>query len=573
MYIGCIMNSEGVNTLTSEDYADLLIENINVPSVIQRFDDYQVHAINFMLSVVNVPVSLIDNTTIQNFGYAVFPSLLGPVSLSSIESSGILRLRNIPNFNLRGEGVLIGIIDTGIDYTNPIFQNEDGSTRIAAIWDQSIDGNPPDGFEYGTEYTRDMINLALQSNNPLEIVPSVDEVGHGTMVAGIAGGKEVPESDFYGIATDAEFVIVKLKPAKQYLKKFFFVPDDAIAYQENDVAFGLEYLLSMHSKLNRPMAIMIGVDTSQSSHDGRGTLSNQVTLYAAIDGIAVVLPAGNEGNARRHYFGTIDSTTGFNTVELNVGENIAGFSMELWGQRPNVFSVDITSPSGEYVPRILISRDEFREITFIFERTVIYIDYQMVESQSGDQLILFRFKDPAPGIWRINVYSRGDLETGFHIWLPMSGFISDDVFFIRSDPYTTILTVANSLVPITVTAYDTLDDSLLLTSSRGYTRIGEIKPNIAAPGVNVIGPTLDKSFMPFSGTSVAAAHTVGIAALLLEWGIVRGNLTTMSSIIIKSLMIRGARRRLDLVYPNRDWGYGILDIYNIFDSLRTGFIA
>jgi len=566
------MITDAVNTLTSEDYADLLIENIKVEDVVQRFENYSIHAINFLLSVVNVPVSYITNTIIQELGYAVMPSLLGPVSLASIESSSILRLRSIPNFNLRGEGVLIGIIDTGIDYTNPIFQNEDGSTRIAAIWDQSIDsGNPPEGFAYGTEYTRDQINLALESNNPLEVVPSMDEVGHGTMIAGIAGGKEVPESDFYGVATDAEFVIVKLKPAKQYLKRFFFIPEDAIAFQENDVAFGLEYLISMHAKLNKPMAICIGVDTSQSSHDGRGTLSSQVSLYAAIDGIAIVLPAGNEGNTRRHYFGIIDNTIGFNTVELNVGENVAGFSMELWGQRPNTFSVDITSPSGEYIPRLLITRDEFREITFIFESTVIYIDYQMVESQSGDQLILFRFKNPAPGIWKFNVYKRGELTTGFHIWLPQTGFISDDVFFIRPDPYTTILTVGNALVPITVTAYNPLDDSLLLSASRGYTRIGEIKPNIAAPGVDVIGPTLDKNFRPFSGTSVAAAHTVGIAALLLEWGIVRGNLTTMSSIIIKRLMIRGARRNLDLVYPNREWGYGILDIYNVFDSLRTGF--
>lgn len=566
------MNSENVNTLTSEEYADLLIDTTRVPNVVQRFSDYSVYPINFLLSVVNVPVSYINNNTIQELGYDVFPSLLGPVSLESIESSSILRLRSIPNFDLRGEGVLIGIIDTGIDYTNPIFQNEDGSTRIAAIWDQSIDsGTPPAGYMYGSEYTREQINLALQSNNPLEIVPSTDDDGHGTMIAGIAGGKEVPESNFYGVATDAEFVIVKLKPAKQYLKRFFFIPDDAVAFQENDVAFGLEYLVNMRAKLNKPMVICIGVDTSQSSHDGRGTLSNQISRNAAIDGIAIILPAGNEGDARRHYFGTVNESIGFNTVELNVGENVSGFSMELWGQRPNIFSVDITSPSGEYIPRLLITRDEFREITFIFETTVIYIDYQLVESQSGDQLILFRFKDPAPGIWKFNVYKRGDISTGFHIWLPKSGFISDDVFFIRPDPYTTILTVGNALVPITVTAYNTLDDSLWLSSSRGYTRIGDVKPDLAAPGVNVIGPTLEKSFRPFTGTSVAAAHMTGIAALLMEWGIVRGNLTTMSSIIIKRLLIRGARRSMDLRYPNRDWGYGIVDIFNVFDSLRTGF--
>lgn len=565
------MTSQNVNTLTSEDYADLLIENTDGQYLLQKFSEYSIHPINFLLSVVNVPVSFITNQTIWEFGYSVMPSLLGLVSQASLEASGIQRLRNIPNFNLRGQGVLLGIIDSGIDYTNPIFRNEDGTTRIASIWDQSItSANPPEGLHYGTEYTREQINHALMSENPLAIVPSSDENGHGTMVAGIAGGKEVPRNNFYGVAPDAEFVIVKLKPAKKYLKDFFYLPENAICFQENDIAFALEYLLNVNSRLNRPMAICIAVDTTQGSHDGRGTLSNQVSLLAATEGIAIILSAGNEGNTRRHYYGKIDKASGFHTVELNVGKNTAGFSMELWGQRPSTLSVDITSPSGEYKPRISAGRDEYREITFVFENTVIYLDYQMVESQSGDQLILFRFSQPAPGIWKFNVYERGDLSQGFHIWLPMSGFIPEDTFFLNSNPYTTVLTVGNALVPITVTACNTADDSLYVSASKGFTRLGETKPDIAAPGVNIIGPALNKTFSGFSGTSVAAAHTAGVAAMLLEWGIVRGNLTTMSTIEMKKLIVRGARRELDIEYPNRDWGYGILDIYNVFDSLRAG---
>lgn len=260
-------------------------------------------------------------------------------------------------------------------------------------------------------------------------------------------------------------------------------------------------------------------------------------------------------------------------VELNVGENESGFSMELWGQRPGIFSIDILSPSGEYVPRIASGIDDYREVTFVFERTIIHVDYQIVESQSGDQLILFRFDNPAPGIWRINVYERGDIPLGFHIWLPMEGFISNNTYFIKSDPYTTILTLGNTLLPITVTAYNTIDESLSLSAGRGYSRIGTIKPDVAAPGVNVIGPTLDNTFTEFTGTSVSAAHTTGIAAMLLEWGIVKGNLPEMSTVEMKKLILRGARRDINLEYPNRDWGYGILDIYNVFDSLRTGFIV
>jgi subtilisin family serine protease len=567
------MTSEESNRIVSEDYADLLLEYLGDETILQSFPDATINPINFLLSVVHVPVEYITNQTILEFGYSAMPSCLGLVSHESLEASGIQRLRNIPNFDFRGQGVLIGIIDSGIDYRNPIFINEDGTTRIAVIWDQTIvSENPPEGFFYGTEYTREQINQALQSENPLDIVPSIDDNGHGTMVAGIAGGNEVPESDFYGVAPDAEFVIIKLKPAKRYLKNFFFIPEDVLCYQENDVSFALEYLLDIHTRLGKPMAICIAVDTSQSSHDGRGTLSNFLSLMARTEGIAVNISAGNEGNARRHYYGTANISTGFDTVELNVGENEKGFSMELWGRRPSIYSVDILSPSGEFIPRIGAGVDDYREITFVFENTIIHLDYQMVESQSGDQLILFRFDNPAPGIWRFNVFERGDFNLGFDIWLPMDSFISDNTYFIKPDPYTTILTLATTLIPITVTAYNTSDDSLYINASRGYTRVAEIKPDIAAPGVNIMGPTLDGSFAVFTGTSISAAHTTGVAAMLLEWGVIRGNLPSMSSIEMKKLMIRGARRDVNLEYPNRDWGYGILDIFNIFDSLRTGLV-
>jgi hypothetical protein len=150
----------------------------------------------------------------------------------------------------------------------------------------------------------------------------------------------------------------------------------------------------------------------------------------------------------------------------------------------------------------------------------------------------------------------------------MEGFISENTFFVRSDPYTTILSLGNSRVPITVTAYNTEDDSLYINASKGYTRQGAIKPDIAAPGVNVLSPGNNQNFIEVTGTSAAAAHTTGVAAMLLEWAIVKGNQPNMSTLDMKIFMIRGARRNADLKYPNRDWGYGILDVYNIFDILR-----
>ena len=562
------MTSEDKEKIISNNYADLLITYSGDMSVFDNFPGAAVQRINFYNAVVYIPVDQITDQTISRLGYSVMPSLYGLISEASLEASGITRIRNIPNFDLRGQGVLVGILDSGINYTNPIFQYADKTTRILTIWDQTIvSENNPQGAYYGTEYTREQLNEALKSENPLEIVPTKDENGHGTMLAGIAAGNEVPESGFYGVAPDAELVVVKLKPAKTYLKNFFGISENAACYQENDIMFGLDYLIRTAQQADRPIAICIALGTSQGAHEGRGTLSGYLSLQAEVDGVVIVVAAGNEGNARRHYYGVVDPGIGYDTVELNIGEDEGNFSMEIWGDTPNTYAIDITTPSGEYVPKIAIVLDDVRVISFIFESTILVIDYQMIESQSGDQLILVRFRNPAPGIWRFHVYGRGDLTLGFHIWLPMQGFISDNTYFIRSNPYTTILSLGNSREPITVTAYNIEDDSLFPDASRGYTRIGVIKPDIAAPGVNIL--SLDQGFVGVTGTSTSAAHTTGVAAMLLEWGIVNGHLPTISGLELKIFMIRGARRDLQIQYPNRDWGYGILDVFNIFDSLRT----
>jgi subtilisin family serine protease len=564
--------TSGENPIINENYADLLVEYRGDRALLEAFGDVPINIINNIAAIVHVPAENLTSGSIMQYGYSFIPSVLGPVSQASLEASGVFRLRNIPNFDLIGQGVLMGIIDTGIDYTNPIFQYADKTTRIAALWDQTIQSAPPPSMGYGTEYTREQINEALQSADPFSVVPSRDEIGHGTMVAGIAGGNSVPESDFSGVAPGVEFVVVKLKQAKKVIRDFFFIPENAVCYQETDMLFALDYVLNIASVLDKPVVLCIAINTSQSSHDGRGLTSSYLSTIATRIGTGVVIAAGNEGNARRHYFGTVSTATGYDTVELNVGENERGFSMEIWGQSPSILTIDILSPSGEFIPRITGFRNENREITFIFEPTVIYIDYRIVESQSGDQLIIMRFSNPSVGVWRLRVYDRGDLNVGFHIWLPMENFISPDTFFVRSDPYTTILDFGNALVPITVTAYNNADNSLYTNSSRGYTRTGAVKPNIAAPGVDVTGPTLEQGFAGFTGTSVSAAHTSGIVAMILEWGITRENLLGMSTIEINKLLMRGARRETGAEYPNRDWGFGILDVYNVFDSLRSGVV-
>ncbi|HWT74209.1 MAG TPA: S8 family peptidase [Mobilitalea sp.] len=565
------MTSEDINKIYSNDYADFFINYSGDLSVLEQYRNDTVNIINFFFAIVHLPVSQMSEDVISKRGYAAIPSLFGLDSETSLEASGILRIRRIPNFDLKGEGVLIGIADTGIDYTNPIFQFADKTTKISSIWDQTIiSDKTPKNISYGTEYTREQINEALKSDNPFDIVPSKDEIGHGTMVAGIAAGNEVPESGFYGVAPDSEFIIVKLKPAKPYLKQFFRLPENAIAYQENDLIFGLQYLLSYAAKVNKPIVLCIAIDTSQYAHDGRGTTSSWLSLEASMPGIAALIAVGNEGNARRHYSGLIKEDLKYDTVELNIGSNESGFSMELWGTSPNIYSIDITSPSGEYISRIDIRLDETREISFVFEPTIIYVDYQMIESQSSDQLILLRFSQPTQGVWKFKVYGKGIYPMNFNIWLPMNYFIGPDTFFIRSDPYTTLLSLSCADIPITVTAYNTADDSLFIDSGKGYTRTNIIKPDIAAPGVNILSPSLNHGFIQVTGTSTAVAHAAGVAAMLFEWGIVKGNYPKMSTQDIKIFMIRGARRNVGVTYPNRDWGYGILDVFNVFDRIRSG---
>ncbi len=564
------MTEEERYKIISEDYADLLNKYNENPVFLKRYgEDVTNLIINRQYAVLYVPVSRFTERALSEFIFPAIPSLYGLTSKASLEASGITTLRKIPNLNLRGEGTLIGIVDTGIDYTNPVFRYADGSTKIAALWDQMVDtGNYPEGFFYGTEYTREQINTALNSDDPLRIVNSTDDIGHGTMLAGIAAGVESPANDFYGVAPLAELAVVKLKPAKIFLKKFFRIPGDAICYQENDIMTGVKYLIRMAERVKKPIAICIALGSSFSSHEGADYLSDFLSIQGTEVGNAIVISAGNEGNNKRHYSGSVDPKQGYDTVELNVGENEGGFSMELWGSAVAIFSIDILSPSGEYIPRITGGLEGSRVISFLYEKTVLNIDYQLNEIHSGNPVYLIRFQDPAPGIWRIRVYARSDMKVDFHIWLPMGDFISDNTYFIRPDPFTTVLQPGNATVPMCVTAYDDANQGRYLEASKGFTRMNRVVPDFAAPGVNVIAPTLTKEFRPFSGTGVAAAHTAGVAAMLLEWGIVHGNIPRMNTLTIKILLVRGAERSLREEYPNRNWGYGILDIYNTFQVIR-----
>lgn len=569
------MDQDCRNAIYSEDYFDFIVgygKNIGIFEVIPNSCSY---LINISDAALYAPIANLPTNIIQLFGYRSIPRCFGLADMASIEASGANRVRNIPALNLRGEGVLIGIIDTGIEYTHNSFRKADGTSRILSIWDQSIQSQTgmPEGFEYGTEYTREQINAALNNPSPLSIVPSTDENGHGTYLAGIIAGSPNAENNFSGVVPDAELVVVKLKPAKSNLKEFFQISPEITCYQENDILIALKYLNDLAVKLNRPISICIGLCSSQGSHDPSGALDRYVGRIADFPGTSISVAAGNEGQSGLHFQGVVTNRADEDVVELRVGPNEYGFSMELWGTVPNTYSLDILSPSGEYIPRIPARIRETRKVRFIFEETVISVDYIIVEPYTGDELIVLRFSKPAEGIWRFRIYGSGDVEKRYHIWMPLRQFLkSEQTSFTEPDPENTTTSPSYSAIALVPTAYDISNKSLYLNASRGYLRNDEIVPHFAAPGVNMIGPGLNNSYITSSGTSVAAAHTTGIAAMLLEWAIVRGNDILLGSRGIKNLLIRGADRDPNITYPSKEWGYGIINIYNTFINIRGDII-
>lgn len=494
------------------------------------------------------------------------PELFDP---NSLIAAGILQVQREP-LGLSGNGVVVCFIDTGIDYTNPAFLDEGGNSRILAIWDQTIqEGSPPEGFLFGTEYTREDINRALQSSDPFSVVPSRDENGHGSAIAGVAAGSRVDGGRTYlGAAPDCDIVAVKLKETKQYLREYYLVPEGVPAYAESDIMLAVKYADSFAQVFRRPVVICLGLGTNQGDHAGSSALPSYLESIANKRNRAVVVCGGNEGNAAHHFSAVLEQTgqsaaEAYRDVEIRVGENVNGFFMELWGMIPDVFNVAIRSPGGETIPPIRIGIRQNITYGFIFERTRITVGSIIVEPASGEELITFRVEEPTPGIWNFRVTAVGEINNGrFHMWLPITEFLSGDVYFLEPDPFTTLTEPSMAPSVMCISTYNDLNNSFYIDSGRGFSRDGHIRPDFAAPGVNV-----STIYGKQTGSSLAAAIAAGGVAQFMEWAVVEGNSPLLENTEVKNYIIRGAVRNTDLMYPNREWGYGRLNILGAFDAL------
>lgn len=515
------------------------------------------------------PKESVEPITLSRFSYNSIPQCFSPLSMETLNQAGILPVQNYPTLQLKGQGVLIGFLDSGIDYTSRLFRNLDGSTRIAAIWDQTIQsGTPPQGFAYGTEYARETINAALSSEDPASLVPSVDDTGHGTFVASLAAGGADISEQFLGAAPECTIAMVKLKTAKQYLKEYYCIASDAVCYQETDLLLGVKYLNDLASALDLPLVMCITVGTNMGGHVGTLPLPSQLGAYSLVANRIAVIGTGNEADKRHHYYNTIQNLSDTKTVEIRVGENVSGFMLELWVMIPNILSISIISPSGENTSRISFRGGSNVELDFLFEKTKVYVDYRLMVEKTNSELVFFRFNTPAAGIWKIVVEPVRLIDGQFHMWLPVTEFLDGEVYFLESDPYYTLTNPSNAPSPIIVSYYDGKNGGLAQASGRGYTRTQFQNPSITAPGINVKGALPGGRFTVRSGSCISTAITAGAVALMLEWELEQKNITGIDVFQIKSLLILGAIRPDFLEYPNREWGYGQLNLYNTFEAMR-----
>ena len=550
----------------SNDYYDFIVEKIYIEEYVP--EEYCRQELGTVYEAVYYQPDSSGDLYSGLYTYGSVPKCFGLLDNIALEQSGILKVRDQTNLALTGQGVLIGFIDTDFDYTDPLFCHSDGTTRIEAFWNQQDrNGLPPLDFIYGTEYTREQINAELMADEADRRIPHVN--GHGTFLAALAAGSQDYKNQFSGAAPGCDLAFVQLKPAKQYLKDYYFIPDEARVFQENDIMAGIHYLNLLAIRLRKPLALCIALGTNMGNRSGTNLISGSLATVASRRQRCVVIAAGNEADKRHHFLGGVQGQNEEERVEISVAEGVDGFIAELWAQAPELYEISILSPTGERFNARPSTPFQHTEYRFLFEGTMVSVDYRLVGAFDSNELVSIRFDRPAAGIWILIVRVRNYAEGRYHIWLPMTGMISGEVIFLRSNPDTTITVPSDTEQPITAGGYNTKDGSIYAESGRGFAVNGNIKPDFAAPAVDVSGPMGNGRYGTRSGTSIAAAITAGAGALMLEWTGVRRNDISATSVTIKNYLIRGAAREDFRTYPNREWGWGQLDLYKTFENFRN----
>lgn len=568
--------------IVSEDYADFILSiNTDYSTVREEFTKDCVLLTSVNDAVIYRPLSnewreqsaaelsVENGRRLIEYPYSDVPKLYALMDTAAVEETGAIRLQNYPGLELKGSGIIIGFIGDGLDLYHEAFRYSNGDTRVVGAWNQADQTlEPPFDLEYGSYLSGEQINeeLALGTSDLLSRF-SYDS-SHGTFLAGIAAGNSRADLDFSSVAPFADIAVVKLKPAKQYLRRYYYADRDAQLYQENDIITGVIFLTRLAEELGKPLIICMAHGTSFGAHNGFSVLGDLLNILSVRAGIGICIAGGNEGNSRHHYSGRIRTEGAYEDVEIRVAEELVGLSVELWGESPDIFSVEILSPTGERIPKISTGIAGSSDFEFLFQQTKLAVRYEIVEKRTGAQVVVMKFDQPTAGIWTIRVFGDIILNGIFHVWLPITEIIGRENYFLKPDPFTTLTIPSDTFLPVSVGAYNDETGGIFIESGRGYTTNLSIKPTIVAPGVDILSSDVNDSYTQRSGTSISAAIVAGVMAQFMEWGRRRGNNMDMSTVEIKNYLIRGAKRRPVITYPDREWGYGVLDAYNSLDILR-----
>lgn len=575
-------STEKKNFYNDKNYISFVVAyDGNIKKEIDDINDASIFFIDDNFAILSIKLQNYMET-IRSIKSIIYIELNGIYTLSEspVEDSKAPIFHRNPSLNLRGSGVVVAIVDTGIDYLNNEFMREDETTRILRIWDQTIDsGKTPDGFISGSEYTEEDINKAIQAQkqgqNPYDIVPSKDDYGHGTKMAGIVGARGI-NREIVGVAPDCEFIIIKLQEASKEYVDFYYAKGDKAKYRNKDIIMALKYLYELSFTLNKPMIIYLPLGSNLGDHAGASILERYVdTKISGRNSLFVVTSTGNQGNTDTHTSGEIKSNGDSQIIELNCGKEQQGLVLQIYAQRPSKIKLGILSPSGERFentnPRktkhILIN--DAPTWKFIYEGTTVQVTYDSPDEFTGDDKFVIKMEGITEGVWRFILTGNNIVDGKYYAWILQRELLAEDTRFLNPSPYTTLTIPGTAKTIINTSYYNQNNGAIVSESGRGYTMKDYIQPIITAGGINAITTKPGGGTITMSGASVAGAILAGCCALIIQWAVVDGNDPQMYATKLQAYIIRGARKREGDTYPNRQWGYGILDMQEIFKSLTN----
>ncbi|EOU2124077.1 peptidase S8 [Clostridium perfringens] len=472
---------------------------------------------------------------IEGLQYIELPKILYTSAYDSNRASCIPSVWN--NYNLTGEGILVGFLDTGIDYTHNAFKDADGNTRIEYIYD----------LENGVVYDKNKINEALKSEDPFSVVPEIDLSGHGTHVAGIACAGGNINFDNYGVAYKSSIAMVKIT-GENSLR----------AALSTQLMRGLKFLMDKSNEINKPLVVNISLSTNDGSHNGSSLLEKYIQTFTQLQKAVIVVAAGNEGNSAHHVGGKMKKEE---DLDLNIGDGEKGIILDFFKPVLVDVSVEVISPTGISTGPMELS-ESYKERFVGREKIVVYsTGPKPFDIQGQTTISILPLGDTiTSGGWRIIVRKLNNYEGYFDIWLPIAEGLNERTRFLQPSVYNTLGIPATVEGVISVGSYNFLNNNLSAFSGRGVVRPEWlIKPDLVAPGENILSTVEEQGFDTKSGTSMAAPQVSGICALLFEWGIIRNNDPFLYGERIKYYLIKGAKRTIfGEAYPNPDLGYGFV---------------